>query len=96
MYSSQARSQGEFSWEVWSNEIFKYKCTHIGIACVGFVHFLWILVCYHCYGQIEAVFFSVQNFLPLKDQSMQEMSGSAANQELTHVLLTNLAVNLRS
>ena len=30
--------------------------------------------------------------LPLKDQTMQEMPGSAAN----HELLTNLAVNLRS
>ena len=34
--------------------------------------------------------------IPLKDQTMQEMPGSAANQELTHELLTNLAVNLRS
>ena len=34
--------------------------------------------------------------LPLKDQTMQEMPGSAANQEHTHALLTSLAVNLRS
>ena len=34
--------------------------------------------------------------LPLKDQTVQEMPGSAANQEHTYVLLTNFAVNLRS
>ena len=34
--------------------------------------------------------------LPLKDQTMQEMPSSTVNEELTHVLLTNFAVNLRS